>query len=148
MFRSHVAIGSRSLAVWRRATIGRPRYSSLIAIVATATGLSMAMTERGSTGGGLTGDELQRKVAGHTWAWKSEAFGSSGVTTYFRDGRLVMTVDGLHGFERGRWRIDGDRFCITLTGNAESCSDGISQVDDGTLFSESSRTIFTLRDPN
>jgi hypothetical protein len=124
------------------------RHFSLFAIVAAATGLSMISIEQGWAGGALTGRELQRKMAGHTWAWKSEAFGSSGVATCYRDGRLVMTVDGQDDLKRGRWRIDGDRFCTTLAGGTESCFDGISQADEGTLFSERPRTTFTLRESN
>ena len=124
------------------------RHSYRFAIIAAATGLSMISTEQGSAGGAVTGRQLQRKMAGHTWAWKSEAFGSSGVATCYRDGRLVMTVDGQDGLKRGTWRIDGDRFCTTLAGGAESCFDGISQPDEGTLFAETPRTTFTLKEAN
>ena len=113
------------------------RHYSHFAMIAAVTGLSMMSTEQSSAGEALTGRELQRKMAGHTWAWKSEAFGSSGVATCYRDGRLVMTVDGQGGLTRGTWRIDGDRFCTTLIGSTESCFDGISQVDDGELLAES-----------
>jgi hypothetical protein len=123
------------------------RHSSLFAI-AVATGLSMISTEQGSAGETLTGRQLQRKMAGHTWAWKSEAFGSSGVATCYRDGRLVVALDGMDGLTRGTWRIDGDRFCTTLIGSTESCYSAISQMDDGKLLSERPRTTFTLRDSN
>ena len=128
--------------------MSRLRHSYRFAIIAAATGLSMISTEQSSTGGALTGRQLERKMAGHIWAWKSEAIGSSGVATCYRDGRLVMTVDGLDGLKRGRWRIDGDRFCTTLAGSTEGCFEGISQADDGSLFSERPRTSFTLRDAN
>ena len=124
------------------------QHSSLFATIGVATGLSMLSPGQASADGFLTGRELQRQMAGHSWAWKSEAFGTSGVSTCYRDGRLVVTVDGMDGLTRGTWRIDGDRFCTTLIGSTESCFDRISQVDDGKLFSESPRTTFTLRESN
>ena len=95
----------------------------------------------------LTGKELHRELIGHTWAWTSKKFETSGVTTYFRDGRMVVKVDGLGNRpERGRWLIKGDQICVTLTGNQESCSQDIIRIDDDTLFSESTQTTFVRRE--
>src|SRR3954468_24790449 len=68
---------------------------------------------QGAQADALTGRELERKIIGHTWAWKSEKFGTSGVSSYFRDGRVIVTVDGYRP-ERGRWRIQDNQLCVRL----------------------------------
>lgn len=94
----------------------------------------------------LTGNQIQRIIIGHTWAWSSHKFDSRGSTTYFRDGRIFMTVDGRDHPERGRWRIDGDKLCITLVGNSEACSSEIIRIEETIYFSKSSQTTFELRE--
>ena len=95
---------------------------------------------------GLSGKELERRVAGHTWAWTSEKFASKGVTTYYRDGRTIVRIDGLDQPQWGRWRIVEDKVCIAFVGNSESCSGNITEIDDRTLFSKSPETTFKLQE--
>jgi hypothetical protein len=96
----------------------------------------------------LSGRALERKLAGHTWTWKSKKFESSGITTYFRDGRTTTRIDGQDDRPQwGRWRIDGDKVCMNFVGNRESCSGSIEEIDDRTLFASSSETTFTLQEP-
>ena len=123
----------------------RIHFPALPSKLVAAAGFSVLAATQ-VTAGSLTGDELQQTMIGHTWAWRSEKFALSGVTTYFQDGRITMAVDGVKGLTGGRWRIDSDRLCVTLTGNTESCLDKLNQLDENTLFSESSRTTFVLRD--
>ena len=95
----------------------------------------------------LTGEQLERALVGHTWVWVSKKFESSGVTSYYRDGRIIVKVDGWGNRpERGTWQIKGNQICITLVGNRESCSKDISQIDGDTLYSESTETTFVRRD--
>jgi hypothetical protein len=95
----------------------------------------------------LSGRALERKLAGHTWTWKSKKFESSGITTYFRDGRTTTRIDGQDDRPHwGRWRIDGDKVCMNFVGNSEGCSGSIVEIDDRTLFSSSSETTFTLQE--
>ena len=95
----------------------------------------------------LTGEQLERQLIGHTWVWVSKKFESSGVTSYYRDGRIIIKIDGLGKRpERGVWQIKGNQICITLVGNRESCSQDIIQIDDETLYSESTETTFVRKD--
>lgn len=95
----------------------------------------------------LTGPELQEHIVGHSWAWTSQKFQSSGVTTYYRDGTLSMTIDGWTSEpERGRWRIEGNAICTRLGNNSESCSEGIIRIDPKTYFSQASGTTFRLKE--
>jgi hypothetical protein len=94
----------------------------------------------------LSANEIQRKIIGHTWDWKSEVFETSGVSTYYRDGRLLVMIDGWDRPQRGVWQIKGDQICSTLTGNSENCSKSITQIDDRTFFWESSKATFTLKE--
>jgi len=94
----------------------------------------------------LTARQLQRKLSGHTWAWTSKKFETSGVTTYFRDGRMIVMRDGSGNRpERGIWLVRENQVCVTLAGSTESCSNGMVQIDDNTLFSESTETTFVRR---
>ena len=68
---------------------------------------------------------------GHTWAWRSRKFVAAADRLLRADhGRAISGLKGLTG---GRWRIDSDRLCVTLTGNAESCLDELNQLDECTL---------------
>jgi hypothetical protein len=93
----------------------------------------------------LTANELERKIIGHTWVWKSEKFGTSGVTSYYRDGRVIVTVDGYRP-EWGRWRIKDNQLCVRLTGNSENCSEEVVESDPNTYYSTASQTTLTLRE--
>jgi hypothetical protein len=93
----------------------------------------------------LTGRQLERKIIGHTWGWKSEKFGTSGVSSYYRDGRVIVTVEGYRP-EWGRWRIKDNQLCVRLAGNSENCSEDVVEVDNRTYFSTASRTTLTLRE--
>lgn len=95
---------------------------------------------------GLSANEIRRKIIGHTWTWKSEEFQTSGESIYFRDGRLVVMMDGWDRPHRGYWQIKGDEICATLLGNTENCSSSITQIDDRTFFWEASRSTFVLKE--
>src|SRR4051812_145849 len=94
----------------------------------------------------LSARQIERKIIGHTWAWKSEEYDASGVSTYFRDGRLLVMMDGWDRPHRGRWQIKGNQICSWLTGNNENCSKSITQIDDKTFFWESSKSTFILKE--
>jgi hypothetical protein len=69
------------------------------------------------------------------------------VSTYHRDGTLIVRIDGWGDRpERGRWRIDGDEICVRLGRNPERCTTGIKRLGKDTLFSEASGTTFVLKD--
>ena len=93
----------------------------------------------------LTGSELEREIIGHTWSWKSEKFGTSGVSSYYRDGRVIVTVDGYRP-EWGRWRIKDNQLCVRLTGNSENCSEEVVETNGHTYYSTASQTTLTLRE--
>jgi hypothetical protein len=93
----------------------------------------------------LTANELERQIIGHTWEWKSEKFGTSGISSYYRDGRVIVTVDGYRP-EWGRWRIKDNQLCVTLTGNSENCSEEVVETDGHTYYSTASQTTLTLRE--
>jgi len=92
----------------------------------------------------LTGQQIRDKVSGHSFAWKSDAFGESGVTTYHVDGTMVVKVDG-YRTEFGKWRIEGDTICSKVGRNSDNCS-AVSQVDDRTFFWEFHQATAVLRD--
>jgi hypothetical protein len=94
---------------------------------------------------GLTGPELERKIIGHTWTWKSEKFHTSGVSSYYRDGRVIVTVDGYRP-DWGRWRIVDNQLCVRLGPNPENCSEEVIEVDARTFYSTASKTTLTLRE--
>jgi hypothetical protein len=93
----------------------------------------------------LTASELERQIIGHTWEWKSEKFGTSGVSSYYRDGRVIVTVDGYRP-EWGRWRIKDNQLCVRLTGNSENCSEEVVGTGGHTYYSTASQTTLTLRE--
>ena len=98
------------------------------------------------TGEPLTGKELQKELSGQTWAWISKKSGTSGVSTYFRDGRVIVQLDGSGNRpQRGHWLIKEDQICIAFIGNGLNCSKEIIQIDDDTLFSESTETTYVRR---
>ena len=119
----------------------RSLFPLLLLVLAIVTGHAAADA--------LTGKQLERELAGHTWVWVSKKFESSGVTSYYRDGRMIVKVDGGNNRpERGRWRVNGDQICVTLAGNRESCSQEIIQVDDDTLYfkvGDANRADYTAR---
>jgi hypothetical protein len=105
--------------------------------------LFLIIASRPAAADALTGTELRKILIGHTWSWNSKKFETSGVTTYFRDGKMIAKIDGWGDRpEWGRWQIKENQICTTLLGNRESCSDNIIQIDDRTLFSESTETTF------
>jgi hypothetical protein len=93
----------------------------------------------------LTGGELGRKIIGHTWGWKSAKFGTSGVSSYYRDGRVIVTVDGYRP-EWGRWRIKDNQLCVRLAGNSENCSKEVIEIDRHTFYSTASQSTLTLKE--
>jgi hypothetical protein len=96
-------------------------------------------------GEALTGAQLQRKIIGHTWVWKSEKFETSGVSSYYRDGRVIVTVDGYRP-DWGRWRIVDNQLCVRLGPNPENCSAEVIEMDARTYYSTASQTTLTLRE--
>jgi hypothetical protein len=95
---------------------------------------------------GLSASQIERKIIGHTWAWTSQEFDTSGTSTYFRDGRLLVTIEGWDRPQRGVWQIKDDQLCSTLVGNSENCSKSITEIDDRTFFWESSKSTFVLKE--
>ena len=93
----------------------------------------------------LTGPELERKIIGHTWQWKSETFQTTGVSSYYRDGRVIVTVDGYRP-DWGRWRIVDVQLCVRLGPNPENCSAEVIEMDARTYYSTASKTTLTLRE--
>jgi hypothetical protein len=93
----------------------------------------------------LSGRELERKIIGHTWEWKSQKFGTSGVSSYYRDGRVIVTADGYRP-EWGRWRIKDNQLCVRLAGNSESCSQDVVEMDSHTYYSTASQSTLTLKE--
>jgi hypothetical protein len=98
------------------------------------------------SGGTLSGNELRRKLIGHSWIWTSDTFDSSGTITYHRDGRVFQTTDGNSRSKAGRWRIDGDQLCLRLIGTTENCTHEIIELDEKTLYFRSSHTRYSLRE--
>jgi hypothetical protein len=121
---------------------GPGRWSRRGLLLWTLVALLFALEARADP---LSGRELQRKIIGHTWAWKSEKFGTSGVSSYYRDGRVIVTVDGYRP-EWGRWRIKDNQLCVTLAGNSENCSEDVVERDSRTYYSTASQTTLTLRE--
>jgi hypothetical protein len=95
---------------------------------------------------GLSAGQIKRKIIGHTWAWTSKEYDTSGTSTYFRDGRLLVTIEGWDRPQRGVWQLKGDELCSTLIGNSENCSKSITQIDDRTFFWEASKSTFVLKE--
>ena len=95
----------------------------------------------------LTGKELQKELSGQTWAWTSKKSGTSGISTYFRDGQVIVQLNGSGNRpQRGHWLVTEDQVCIAFIGNELNCSKDIVQIDDDTLFSESTETTYVRRD--
>jgi hypothetical protein len=107
--------------------------------------LVILLSAKGAQADALTGRQLERKIIGHTWEWKSEKFGTSGVSSYYRDGRVIVTVDGYRP-EWGRWRIKDNQLCVRLAGNGENCSDEVTEIDNRTFYSSASQSTLTLRE--
>jgi len=93
----------------------------------------------------LSGRQLERKIIGHTWEWKSQKFGTSGVSSYYRDGRVIVTADGYRP-EWGRWRIKDNQLCVRLAGNSENCSQDVVEIDNQTYYSSASQSTLTLKE--
>ena len=91
----------------------------------------------------LTGQELRQMIIGHTWAWKSAKFATSGLVTYYRDGRMFLTMEGSRT-QGGRWRINGSELCTRLIGNSENCFKDVVRIDRKTLFFVLSKTTYEL----
>ena len=92
----------------------------------------------------LTGPQIEEKVSGHNFAWRSDKFNESGVTTYYVDGTMIIAVDG-YAKERGKWRINGDQICSYVGNNRENCS-AVSQIDERTFFWNSHQTTAMRQD--
>ena len=92
----------------------------------------------------LAGPQIEEKVSGHTFAWRSYKFKESGVTTYHVDGSMSIAVDG-YGKEPGKWRINADQLCSKVGKNMENCS-AVSQIDEKTFFWSSHQTTAMRQD--
>src|SRR3954452_12691751 len=111
-------IGALRKRLWR----SRQRMRAVRLVV-----LVILLSAQGAQADALTGRQLERIIIGHTWEWKSEKFGTSGVSSYYRDGRVIVTVDGYRP-ESGRWRIEDNQLCVRLAGNGENCSDEVTEI--------------------
>jgi hypothetical protein len=121
------------------------RKSSRVLGASTLIALFAAIPQR-TFADGLSARQIERTIIGHTWAWTSEEFDTSGTSTYFRDGRLLVTIEGWDRPQRGVWQLKGDQLCSTLIGNSENCSKSITRIDDKTFFWESSKSTFVLKE--
>ena len=58
---------------------------------------------------------------------------------------IVQLDGGGNRPQRGHWLIKADQLRAALIGNGQSCSKDMVQIDDDTLFSESTETTFVRR---
>ncbi len=76
----------------------------------------------------LNGAEVSALLKGHTIGLINAA-GRSYTNSFANDGSIV--ISGGKGSERGRWRIVGDRYCLTLDLDPrDQCMD-IYRIPDG-----------------
>lgn len=88
-----------------------------IGFLTAASAVAQEKAPEQPSGRQLTEADHRQNMQGLTTEWRSPASNMEGISTYSPDGTFIVSVklaDGALRHNVGVWRIDGEKFCMTM----------------------------------